>query len=124
MHFVIDFQCKNTRFLRSVSQKTCVFTVQIDAEVHFVEAKSLFLLLKSHKFFISAYIKNVDFASTKCRPRPIYTVKSRGSCSALYKNLDFSRSESMSKCVLSRRNQHFQSNGFSSSVVHCCSSSC
>ena len=92
--------------------------------MHFVEAKSLFLLLKSHKFFISAYIKNVDFASTKRIPRLIYSVKSRGSCSALYKNLGFSHSKSLSRCISSRRNRYFQSNVFSSVVLDCCSSGC
>ena len=78
--------------------------------------------MKNRPKLLSAYSKKVDFASTKCMSRSIYIVKSRGLRSALYKNLEFPRSESMSKCISSKRNQHFQSNGFSSSVVHCCSS--
>ena len=43
--------------------------------MRFVEAKSIFSLLKSYKFFTSAYIKNVDFASTKRMLRPIHNEK-------------------------------------------------
>ena len=79
--------------------------------MHFVEAKSTFLMYARIKNLSKFNSKNSDLASTKCSSTSIYTVKTQVFCETLRKNQLFLHRKSITKCILPRRNQYFDNFG-------------